>query len=620
LAKQFARTEKIGNVIVNYIQTKGRDAPVYSDGIGESQLYTSFERDPNYSGHRGDERFSSWVEEYHLSPVRHNLLKWFPFVPGSTILEVGAGCGALTGLLCRKSRKVVALEYSKQRALITAMRHSQNSNLEIVVGGLQDFVSEEKFDYITVIGVLEYAGKFYGGEHPHTCFLAKVRDMLNRDGKLILAIENKIGLKYVCGAQEDHTGRVFDSIYDYPHGHEVQTFSKNELSDILHAAGFDALEWYCPWPDYKLPQAVIADEIAVGQMDPFWRLFPARTGRRRRKEIISERRFGRTLAQAGLLGEFANSFLVVASRDDNHVHQEFRCLRFFGADMGRKRKLRTNKRICHNGRKRLFILSPDNDDGVEPIHQIAAKEALAKTYFGNKARVVTGELRGDELIYPYLPFPSLAELIGAAIIDGDLGFGRFWIDDYLRFLRGLPAERCVPEVFMSEMGMSQCEITKPLPCFCCGIVDCVPHNILFDQQNKEYYVIDNELTYDFHVPIDFVVWRAIRTLVVGLQDQIQSHVSEKRPVAILSGHGLNCHYIPLSWLEVLNSLEIPLNQQARWSSAFSSNIRRDKSKVNLRLKTTPKIFRHAPIAEITTEHNMLELIYMVLRKAKRILK
>ena len=615
---ELENIEQIGNVPLKQIIVDRTSSPVHAAGAAERRLYMKFKLDPNYGADGEEMRYTSWAEEYHLSPLRHNLLKWFPFVPGSTILEVGAGCGALTGLLCRKSRRVVALEYSKQRALITAVRHSQNSNLEVVVGGLQDFVSDEKFDYVTVIGVLEYAGKFYGGERPHRWFLAKLRDMLNRDGKLILAIENKIGLKYVCGAREDHTGRVFDSIYDYPHGHEVHTFSKKELSDLLYAAGFDALEWYYPLPDYKLPQAVISDKITVKQLDPIWRSFPAATGRRHRKEILSEKRFGRTLAQAGLFGEFANSFLVVAGRADARVHHDSGCLRFFGADMGRKRKFRTNKLICRNDRKTLFVLSPDNDDAADFVHQIAAKEALAKTYFCDRARVATGELSDNALVYAYLPFPSLAELIGTAIIDGDVGFGRSWIDDYLGFLRGLPAERCVPHVFLSEMGMPQSEISEPLPCFCCGIIDCVPHNILFDQQNEEYHVIDNEFTYDFHVPIDFVIWRAVHTLVVDLQNQIQSCVSEERPVVLYSGHGANREYIPLSWLDVITSLEIPVKQQMRWASAFQNTIVCRRSNLSTRLKTKPRVLKHVAIAEIDVSNGTAERIYEVLRKAKRL--
>jgi len=612
---EFDKVEQVGRVLLKRIKSSKADKPVYSDGPVEKELYDGFKSDPNYGANREDVQFSSWAEEYHLSPLRHNLLKWFPFDPKCTVLEVGAGCGALTGLLCQKSGKVTALEYSRQRALITAMRHSQRPNLDIIVGGLQDFVSDQKFDYITVIGVLEYAGTFYGGEDPYRSFLTKLHDMLSPNGELILAIENKIGLKYICGAQEDHTGRVFDSIYDYPHHSDVRTFSKKELTEILHAAGFLSLEWYYPLPDYKMPQQVISEKIAPTDTDSIWQLFPAKTARQRRKEIMSEKRLGKTLTQAGLFGEFANSFLVIARTEK--ICRETRCVRFIGANMARKSEFRTNKQIYENSREKLFLLSADNDSSAKFLCEIVGREAIAKNYFGDNAEVVTGRLDGNSLIYPYMAFPTIVDLIAEAIGNGDLGFGRFWIDEYLRFLSKLPATRCVPKEFMKEMGIAHREVRKPLRCLCCGILDCVPHNILVDEKTGKWYIVDNEFTYDFPAPVDFLIWRAIGTLVNDLQELIQSNVCEKRPVVVFSGHGKNREYMPLSWLDVLKSLDISPKQQARWSSAFQNRIVHHKSNVHFRLKAKPRVLKRVFAAEMKVNEGMSELFYKVLRKIKK---
>jgi len=614
---QFEETEQIGKVVLKRIKRDFTDAPVYSDGPVEKELYYRFKNNPNYDKTDRSFQFLSWAYEYHLSPVRHNLLKWYPFDPNGRILEVGAGCGAMTRLFCSKLKNVTALEYSYQRALVTAQRHSNCSNLEVIVGGLQDFVSDKKFDYITVIGVLEYADKFYGGESPHKSFLAKLRGMLSPSGELILAIENKIGLKYICGAQEDHTGRVFDSIYDYPCSDEVRTFSKRELADILHAAGFLALEWYYPLPDYKMPQEVISEEITPRDVDSFWSLFPAKTARRRRKEIISEKRLGKTLTHAGLFGEFANSFLVIARAGD--IRRKSRCVRFIGANMVRRSEFRTNKQICHNERERLFVLSADNDNSMKFLHEIVGQEALAKRYFGDHAEVVTGSLDGNSLIYSYIPFPTIVELMAEGIADGDLGFGRLWIDEYLRFLLKLPTKWCVPKEFMKEMGLAHREVSKTRRCFCCGIIDCVPHNILVDEKTGKWNIIDNEFTYDYPVPVDFLIWRAIYTLVVDLQEHIQSHVCERRPVVLFCGYGKNRTYMPLNWLDVLRSLEISPKQQARWFIAFQNRILRHKTHLHFRLKKKPRVLRCVSVAEIEVNEGMMELTYKVLRKAKRLL-
>ncbi len=611
-SKKQKNVKQIGNVVIKYIRKDCRDAPVYCDGKQERKLYENFEEDRNYGNSKIDMKFSSWVEEYHLSPVRENLLKWFPFNPEGSILEVGAGCGALTGVLSDKLKKVTALEYSKQRAEIIAMRHSQRSNIKIVVGGLQDFVTKQKFDYVSVIGVLEYAGKFYGGIDPYKSFLSKIKKFLKPNGALILAIENKIGVKYLCGAKEDHTERIFESIHNYPYTDDVRTFSKKELSDLLNISGFNGLEWYYPLPDYKLPQQIISDDTLPHDPDSIWNMFPKGS---RGKNMISEKKLTKTLTDAGLFGEFANSFLVIARAEK--IPRQSKCMRFIGANTERKSKYRINKKIYKSGRKKQFIMSPDNDEGIEFLSEIVKRETLAKKYFGKEAEVVTAKFEDNNLIYPYITFPNMIELLARSISDGDSEFGKKWIDEYIQFLYKLPADNCIPEEFMRELEISPNEISEPVYCLNCGIIDCIPHNILIDQGSNKYYIIDNEFIYDFPIPIDFLIWRAINTLIYDLQDHIQSYVCEKRPVVIFSGHGINRHYIPVSWLNILKELKIPLRQQTHWSSAFQNKIFSHKTKINLRLKTNGKALGHVPIAEINSNKRLIEHIYKFLHKLRR---
>jgi hypothetical protein len=332
---------------------------------------------------------------------------------------------------------------------------------------------------------------------------------------------------------------------------------------------------------------------------------------------MSEKRLGKTLTRAGLFGEFANSFLLVAR--SGGAHPGFRCVRFVGANMERKSGFRTNKRIYENRREKIFVVGADNDDSIEFLREIVRREAFAKKYFGDSAEVVTGRMEGNSLIYPYIPFPTIVELMAQAIAGGDLGFGRFWINEYLRFLSRLPAKQCVPREFIKEMGIASNKVDRSLRCLCCGILDCIPHNILVDQNTGKWYIVDNEFTYDFAVPVDFLIWRAIGSLVVDLQEQIQSHVSEKRPVVLFSGHWKNREYMPLSWLDVLMNLGTSPRQQARLSSAFQNKIVRYKCNVSFRIKSKPRVLKHVSVAEIKMSGGIIEPIHEILRKVKRLL-
>lgn len=163
-----------------------------------------------------------WPILYHLHPQRSFILSWYPFNKNSTLLEIGAGCGAITGMLCNKVKKVIAIELTQERTEIIKKRWSDKKNLKVFVGNFNEINLNEKFDYITLIGVLEYQGRYTKGKNqdidsPYIEFLKMVKKYLNKNGSLFIAIENKIGLKYLAGGKEDHYGKLFESIENYPH-------------------------------------------------------------------------------------------------------------------------------------------------------------------------------------------------------------------------------------------------------------------------------------------------------------------------------------------------------------------------------------------------------------------
>ena len=127
---------------------------------------------------------------------------------------------------------------------------------------------DEKFDYITLIGVLEYAGRYTQTDNPYYDFLVRIKKYLKPEGTLIVAIENKFGLKYWAGAKEDHSGRYFDSIENYLIDGSIRTFGKVELKELLNLAGFENVNFYYPMPDYKLPTQVFSDDFLpdIGQI------------------------------------------------------------------------------------------------------------------------------------------------------------------------------------------------------------------------------------------------------------------------------------------------------------------------------------------------------------------
>ncbi|MCI6284320.1 bifunctional 2-polyprenyl-6-hydroxyphenol methylase/3-demethylubiquinol 3-O-methyltransferase UbiG [Selenomonas sp.] len=203
----------IGKVTLDASQDRSCDQ--YSDGSIEDELLAAARAGRWDEMLHEDER---WPVLYHFSEERQNILSWLPLTKEDAVLEIGCGCGAVTGTLCRKAGRVDAVEISPRRAEIAAYRNQSCGNLTIYVGNLNDLALGRKYDVVTLIGVLEYAGTFTHTAQPYHDFLAQCRSFLKPGGRLVIAIENRLGMKYWSGAHEDHTGRRFDGILDYPRG------------------------------------------------------------------------------------------------------------------------------------------------------------------------------------------------------------------------------------------------------------------------------------------------------------------------------------------------------------------------------------------------------------------
>ncbi|MYL81746.1 methyltransferase domain-containing protein [Desulfovibrio aerotolerans] len=286
----------------------------YSDG-SEAYLLRFFEE------HAVNEyelfpKDAPWAVRYHLSPRRKTLLSWLDFGPGGgRILELGAGCGALTAHLASLPHQVTAVEGAADRAAVIRARLPNAENLEVVTANAVGLPYDGLFDVVTLVGVLEYAGAFVPGAQPYVRLLAEARRYLTDDGCLILAIENRMGHKYLAGLPEDHTGRPFDGINGYPDRPGVRTFDRPTLDALLKQAGFAATRWFYPSPDYKMPDSIVAETALSRQgfaVLPLLEL-PSATPDGRVCPNFGERQFLRSALAGGVAGHFMNSFLVLAA-------------------------------------------------------------------------------------------------------------------------------------------------------------------------------------------------------------------------------------------------------------------------------------------------------------------
>lgn len=299
---------------------------------------------------------SDWPSEYHFTRARHCLIRPLDIRPGDRVLELGCGCGAITRYLGEIGAEVTAVEGSFMRARIASERCRDLPNVRVVVDDLLKFDTDESFDWVTLIGVLEYAPKYSDAADPVHDYLRSARRYLATDGNLVVAIENRLGLKYFNGCAEDHLGVPYIGIQDTYEQDSARTFGRRELSSHLRSAGLTAQRFLYPWPDYKLP-AIVLDDTALQHED----FLPSDMLARSHARDYSGnelRSFDDALAidmlvRNGLLGDLSNSFLVVAGQHEPVRHRDFVAASY--AVKQRKARYCTETRIVRDSTGALSV-------------------------------------------------------------------------------------------------------------------------------------------------------------------------------------------------------------------------------------------------------------------------
>ncbi len=266
------------------------------------------------------EQDRQWPVRYHLAPERANLLRHLD-ISGLDVLELGAGMGGVSRYLAESCGHLTVVEGSSRRFAALSKRLSDLDNWSGWFGRLEHFDTHRKFEVICMVGVLEYAERFIvpPGDFAGDAFdylLQRLRSFLRPQGVLLLAIENRLGLKYWSGVAEDHSGELFDGLVGYPDDAIARTFSRQELMAKLSRNGWHCQRQYFPFPDYKLPASVIDGSLAAADPELTADLACFRTfadPMRPRSLLFSDYLAMQQLTRAGLFSELSNSFFWALS-------------------------------------------------------------------------------------------------------------------------------------------------------------------------------------------------------------------------------------------------------------------------------------------------------------------
>ncbi|MBX8512312.1 glycosyltransferase [Pseudomonas cichorii] len=482
---------------------------------------------------------TDWPSLYHLGRARGNILRPFSHLLSGRVLEIGAGCGAISRYLGESGASVLSLEGSLRRATIAASRTRDLDNVTVVAERFDQFNPPHGFDVVTLIGVLEYASMFSQQSDAALNMLKRVKDLLEPDGVLLLAIENQLGLKYFAGAPEDHLNSPMYGIEGRYNDHDPETFGRKSLMALLEEAGFSRSQFLFPMPDYKLPNSIVTQRgFESGSFDA-----AALAWQNARKDpqlpgapLFNLERAWPVIVSNGLGMELANSFLVAASSSTSSVVPPDMLAGHY--NVSRK------PGYC---KQTLFI---ETDDGIEVRHEPLRAETVIdeEGAYRHVLSHVDRYRRGQALSQQFLNIASAPDW---TLKD----FGAF-ISRYLKAL----------ETLLEEQGhaASLNTLDERLP----GLfIDAVPHNILLDAENHPA-LIDIEWDVQEGVLLGHLLIRALLLLIASAMPFCPGVMPLTRRQFII-------HSLRHAGLEIpLPELEVFIEKEAEFQ-AFVTGIRAD---------------------------------------------
>lgn len=478
------------------MQLKEQDGKrVYSDGTDFEEEMLRIAKE--YPGDAASEYICDdydFAINITFSPVRHNLLNWYPFKENANILEVGAGMGSMTGLLCDVGDKVTALEESSSRADVIRARHKERKNLNIISADVTTWQTPERFDYVVLVGVMEYAGAFGKGNGNDTfiAFLQSLGRLLKPKGVLLLAIENRFGLKYWVGGSEDHLLEPFVGIAGYPDSDSPKTFSKSELDGLFSSAGFNARRFYYVLPDYKFPTGVFTDEALPTASE----ITDMNLGYSPNSKLIAdERKLYPTILSDGIFDKFANSYLVEASLDtlpEEHVVRA----------NGRGEFVAKYRIVSYMDNTGWAFKKACSKEAVEHVRQ-THENSLALAARGVK--VLSEEYESGIIKSPVCKASSAGTVFTDALNCGDLDLCKEMLDKLVASVKK-SSELSSREEFVRKYGEMNFDVG---PILKDGYMDLNLFNAFWE--DRELVFFDQEWRFD-HLPLRFILYYGLDIL------------------------------------------------------------------------------------------------------------
>lgn len=393
-----------------------------------------------------------------LIEFKKNIIAWYPIQKDSSVLQVGKDNEILEELKTKTS-KVTTIENISE--------------------------AKESYDYITLIGAFENLENIEVLE-----ILKLAKEHLTENGKLLIAMKNKFGMKYWAGEKIALNSNAFEAIVKSKENY----LGINKIKEILNNLNLK-YKFYYPLPDYNFTNVIFTDEYLPSKDS-----IDARDLNYSKDELIvfSEREAYKQILEQDkkMFPFFSNSYFIEVSNKEN-----FENIKYVSYGITRKKIYRIKTVM----KKNAVYKNANNNEANSHIENIAKNIKIL-----NECNIPCLDiLENNTIVSKYLENAvSYDEILMKEYNQNGLESTIQKIKEFKtnildKLLVEPSKEKNVFEKYEIEVDeklKEKMHFTKN------GIIDLIFQNCLVE--DEKIYIYDQEW-YEENVPIEFILYRAI---------------------------------------------------------------------------------------------------------------
>lgn len=402
-----------------------------------------------------------------IRSIKKGLLKWYPFQSGKRILYIGEKSEPIAEMLFDCDNQVECVNFET----ISEKRWREEHI--------------EKFSYAVLIEKLEL-------EKDPRQALIFLREVLDSNGRLLMGMGNRYGIRYFCGDRDPYTGRNFDGVENYARSYMKnedtffgRMYHKAEMKEMLLEAGWKHTCFYSIMPGLEHP-TLLYNESYLPNEDLGNRIFPLYNSPE--TVFMEEETLYSGLIENDMFHQMANAYLVEATFVD-----EFSDVNHVTSSMGRGKEDAMLTIIRKSGVVEKRPIYPEGEMRLQTLVQNASD--LRK----RGIKVVEGKIDNGVYIMPF---------IEAKV--GHLYLKHLLLTDQEKFLETLDHFRDLilksSNIAKEDIGDGKGALLEK------AYIDMVPLNSLY--ANNEFIFFDQEFCKE-NYPANVLISRMITTLYSG---------------------------------------------------------------------------------------------------------